>query len=170
MRLFPLFLVLILIIGCIGTPTGRSIITIQDVDASGNVIQLEETIQAEPEEPTEPEEPEEIVIEEPEEEPEEPEELINESATNVIEIIDKTFVPETITVPVGTTVIWKHIDEKAQEEKRQHLIRIYPLGNKSQYMDYGDEFEFTFTEAKRYWYIDILYSKVMKRGFVVVEE
>jgi plastocyanin len=70
----------------------------------------------------------------------------NEGTGAVIMLVDKTFSPSSLTVPVGTTVVWKH------ESDLPHTVTsdtgLFDSGTLNQ----GDTFQFTFTKAGTYPY------------------
>ena len=152
-----LVVLLILISGCVKTPTAN--VVIEDVEPEEIELEIEpeEEIEEAVEEIEEAvEEPEEIPEEKPAEEEAEPKEKIE-----IIEIIDKKFIPDKLTVNKGTTVVWKHNDKYRGNENIIHMIRIYPIGDRSDRLEYGDSFNYTFTEANNYWYIDIIFKEDM---------
>jgi plastocyanin len=69
-----------------------------------------------------------------------------EGTGTVIMLVDKTFSPSELTVPVGTTVVWKH------ESSLPHTVTsdtgLFDSGTLAR----GDTFEFTFTKAGTYPY------------------
>lgn len=166
MKLFWIFLlILIFVCGCTTTPTGN--IIIEDVP---DVVEEVKTKEPEEPQPEVVEEKAEEKIEENEEITDAGEEIVveQEEKVKVIQIKDMKFIPEELTISAGTRVIWKHNDRNDVRDI-VHVIRIYPLGVKSDRLHYGDEFEYTFTEPKKYWYIDIIYKESMKKGVIIVE-
>lgn len=163
-----LVLILILISGCITTPTAT--VTIEDVEEEPTeqpekIEEVQETVEEKTAEAVEePEEvPEEEAADEELEEETEPEEKIA-----VIEIKDKKFIPDKLTVDKGTTVRWEHNDRYREKEGIIHMIRIYPIGARSERLEYGDSYNYTFTEANNYWYLDIIFKENMK-GYITVK-
>jgi plastocyanin len=64
-----------------------------------------------------------------------------------VKIANFTFVAQTITVPVGTTVTWVNEDDIPHTVVADDKITF-----KSKVMDTGDRFSFTFTKAGDYGY------------------
>src|SRR5712671_2571550 len=64
-----------------------------------------------------------------------------------VEIGNFSFAPSTVTVPVGTRVIWTNKDEI------QHNIVTVDKTIKSKLLDTNETFTFTFTKAGTYSYI-----------------
>lgn len=172
-----LLALILFITGCTISTTGNIVIE-EGIDESGNVI-IEEV----PEEPVETEEAEEPLEEEvPEEEAEEAEE--SETTTKeaeeaeettktpeiigtVINIENLEFNPETLTIKKGEAVTWVHKDKYIKNMK--HMVRIYPGGDASSIMLYGDVFSYTFDEAGEYTIIDVIYTKKNVKGKIIVE-
>jgi plastocyanin len=63
-----------------------------------------------------------------------------------IRIDNFTFAPQTITVPVGTTVVWTNGDDIP------HTVLNTDKAFKSKALDTGDTFTFQFTKAGKYPY------------------
>ena len=100
-----LIVVLILVSGCVKTPTAN--VVIEDVEPEEELVEIqpeeeiEEAVEEKPEEAVE--EPEEVPDEKPAEEEAKPKEKIE-----VIKIKDKKFIPDKLTVDKGTTIVWEH--------------------------------------------------------------
>jgi len=91
-----------------------------------------------------------------------------EGNTRTIIIQDLNFKPNKITIPIGTTVIWKHQDQNPGNENIVHMVMVYPTAKKSQRMLYGDTFDVIFDKPGRYYFIDVIFKETM-RGDIVVE-
>lgn len=88
--------------------------------------------------------------------------------TKTIIIEDIKFKPDKITIPAGTTVIWKHQDKYLGNENIMHIVMVYPIAKRSEKMAYGGMFNVTFDEPGKYYYIDIIFKENM-RGDIIVE-
>lgn len=91
-----------------------------------------------------------------------------EENTKTIIIEDIKFKPDKITIPTGTTVIWKHQDKYLGNENIMHIVMVYPIAKRSEKMAYGGMFNVTFDEPGKYYYIDIVFKESM-RGDIIVE-
>ena len=78
-----------------------------------------------------------------------------------VEIVDFTFSPEQITVPVGTTVTWRNADEAI------HSVADRALGIESEDLAQGGSFEHTYDEAGTFPYVCGIHNYM--EGTVVVE-
>lgn len=187
MKLFWGILVLVLFIaGCMFSPTSN--VLVEDI-SEGEVYSATEPAKANiiegniPEEEVSTEKNEKDIVEDKEDTKAEPaketieeseEEIIEgdeeENKVRIIEIINKAFVPNEMTVRPGTTVVWKHMDRS--ESYTQHKLHIYliPGTATSPVMRYGDSFNYTFTEPKEYRFIDLIFKEDMGRGIIRVLE
>ncbi len=84
-----------------------------------------------------------------------------------VEINYDTFIPATITVPVGATVTWSHLDREADSAVWYHTVTSETGLFDSGLLTFGDIFSYTFTEPGTYHY----YNKELpyRRGIVIVE-
>jgi len=78
-----------------------------------------------------------------------------------VKIDNFTFSPQTVTVPAGTTVIWKNQDDIP------HTVTSTTKAFKSQALDTDDNFSFTFTTPGVYEYFCSLHPHMT--GKIVVE-
>ena len=78
-----------------------------------------------------------------------------------VEIVDFTFSPEAITVPVGTTVTWRNADEAI------HSVADRALGIESEDLAQGGSFEHTYASAGTFPYVCGIHNYM--EGTVVVE-
>jgi plastocyanin len=78
-----------------------------------------------------------------------------------VEINNFSFAPSTVTVPVGTRVIWTNKDEI------QHNIVTGDKTVKSKLLDTNETFTFTFTKAGTYSYICTVHPRM--KGTIVVQ-
>lgn len=78
-----------------------------------------------------------------------------------VKIDNFTFSPQTLTVPAGTTVMWKNQDDIP------HTVTSTTKAFKSQALDTDDSFSFTFTTAGVYEYFCSLHPHMT--GKIVVE-
>ena len=78
-----------------------------------------------------------------------------------VEIVDFTFTPEEITVPVGTTVTWRNADEAI------HSVADRSLGIESEDLAQGGSFEHTYEEAGTFPYVCGIHNYM--EGTVIVE-
>ena len=108
---------------------------------------------------------EEEIVEEPEEEPEE--EIIEEDDTEVVKFIDGGFNRDEVTISVGDMIIWENLREGT-------LYKAMLIGTKahtnikSAILVTGESYNWTFTEADEYVFVDgIITTQSMK---VIVEE
>jgi plastocyanin len=75
------------------------------------------------------------------------------------------FSPASAEVPVGATVVWKHMGGAPHDVQAEDgSFSSGPMGGMSQ----GDEFEHTFTEAGTYAYHCHLHEGVSMRGTLTV--
>jgi plastocyanin len=84
-----------------------------------------------------------------------------QAAPNTIEISNFSFVPTTLTVPVGTTVAW------VNEDDEPHTVVESNTLFKSHALDTGDKFSFTFTTPGKFQYFCTIHAHMV--GTVVVE-
>jgi len=84
-----------------------------------------------------------------------------EAADTQIKIDNFTFTPETIEIPVGTTVKWTNDDDIP------HALAESERRFKSQALDTGDSFSFTFTTAGSYTYFCSLHPHM--KGMIIVK-
>ena len=84
----------------------------------------------------------------------------NTASTDLVYIKEMTFNPETLTVPVGTTVTWE------QKEETEHIVASDGRFE-SDALKLGDKFTYTFTEKGTYDYYCKLHPAMT--GTVVVE-
>jgi plastocyanin len=82
-------------------------------------------------------------------------------ATNAVKIDNFVFGPQTITVPVGTTVTWTNSDDIP------HTAVSTDGVFKSKVMDTDEKFSYTFTKAGTYSYFCSIHPKMT--GQVVVK-
>ena len=82
-------------------------------------------------------------------------------ADTKVEIGNFSFAPSTVTVPVGTRVIWTNKDEI------QHNIVTIDKTIKSKLLDTNETFTFTFTKAGTYSYICTVHPRM--KGTIVVQ-
>jgi plastocyanin len=75
-------------------------------------------------------------------------------------IADHTFKPETLTVPVGTTVAWKNDDDTV------HTVVARDGTFRSQALDTEDKFSFTFDKAGTFEYFCSLHPYMKARVVV----
>jgi plastocyanin len=78
-----------------------------------------------------------------------------------VKIDNFTFAPPTLTVPAGTTVMWKN------EDDIPHTVTSTTKAFKSQALDTDDNFSFTFTTPGVYEYFCSLHPHMT--GKIVVE-
>jgi plastocyanin len=79
------------------------------------------------------------------------------------------FLPQTVTVPVGTTVTWTNLDTVQHQIANSATPTIGPeLLFKSKILGNSDSFSFTFTGAGTYQYICILHP--FMRGTIFVTQ
>lgn len=78
-----------------------------------------------------------------------------------VTISDFNFAPATLTIPAGTTVTWNNDDEEP------HLVVDSEAAFKSQALDTGDAYSFTFTTPGRYTYFCSIHPHMV--GTIVVE-
>jgi len=83
------------------------------------------------------------------------------AATAVVKIDNFVFGPQTITVPVGTTVTWTNSDDIP------HTAASTDGVFKSKVMDTDEKFSYTFTKAGTYSYYCTIHPKMT--GKVVVQ-
>jgi plastocyanin len=83
------------------------------------------------------------------------------AADTKVEIHNFSFLPATVTVPVGTRVIWTNMDEI------QHNIVTPDKAIKSKLLDTKETFTYTFTKAGTYSYICTLHPRM--KGTIVVQ-
>lgn len=188
-NLLMLLMLVLFITGCTIRTTGNVVIEDAVDQSTGDIIiedVTEEEVVVEEQEPTEIEEQEEGATEEQEaaeseeqeaevtettttEETEQPEETTTtpEIVGKLISIENLKFVPETLTISKGETVTWKHNDKYLDNMK--HRVRIYPMGDASPMMYYGDVFSYTFNEPGEYNFMDIIYKESNVRGKIIVE-
>jgi plastocyanin len=91
------------------------------------------------------------------------------STSVVVEIISSTYIPATITVPVGTTVTWIHRDRQEDESWWWHSVTSTTGLFDSSYLYFGDSFSYTFTEPGTYNYFDRHLGYNVMRGTVIVK-
>ena len=84
-----------------------------------------------------------------------------EGVPGEVEIVDFTFTPEEITVPVGSTVTWRNADEAI------HSVADRALGIESEDLAQGGSFEHTYDEAGTFPYVCGIHGYM--EGTVVVE-
>ncbi len=77
-----------------------------------------------------------------------------------VEIVDFTFTPEEIKVPVGTTVTWRNADAAV------HSVADRALGIESEDLAQGSSFEHTYEEAGTFPYVCGIHNYM--EGTVVV--
>jgi len=89
------------------------------------------------------------------------------SASFEVEINGDTFIPATITVPVGAMVTWVHRDREADSAVWFHNVTSETGLFDSGLLAFGDTFSYTFTEPGTFNY----YNKEFpyRRGTVIVE-
>jgi plastocyanin len=78
-----------------------------------------------------------------------------------VEIADLAFNPDTLTVPVGSTVTWENTDSLAHTSNSDD--EVWDSGT----LDSGDEFSFTFDEAGTFTYFCEIHPSMT--GSIVVE-
>jgi plastocyanin len=78
-----------------------------------------------------------------------------------VEIADRAFDPDTLTVPVGSTVTWENTDSIS------HTSTSDDEAWESGTLDEGDEFSFTFDEAGTFTYFCEIHPSMT--GSIVVE-
>jgi plastocyanin len=78
-----------------------------------------------------------------------------------IEINNFAFTPATVTVPVGTQIIWTNKDETL------HNVVSSDKTIKSKLLDTNEKFEFTFTQPGTYSYVCTVHPRM--KGTVVVQ-
>jgi len=187
-NLLMLLMLILFITGCTIRTTGNVVIEDAVDQSTGNVIiedvaEEQETAEIEEQEEGATEEQEAAESEEQEaeatettttEETEQPEETTTTPETTAPEIVGKLisienlkFVPETLTISKGETVTWQHNDKYLEHMK--HMVRIYPRGDASPMMYYGDVFSYTFNEPGEYNFMDIIYKESDVRGKIIVE-
>ena len=83
------------------------------------------------------------------------------AAEAVIKIIDFSFSPPLLTVPVGTTVTW------VNEDDEPHIVVESDRLFKSHALDTGDKFSFTFSTPGKFQYFCVIHAHMV--GAVVVE-
>lgn len=81
-------------------------------------------------------------------------------ATNKVTIQNFAFSPESVTVPVGTTVTWTNADSEA------HTVTAKDNTFHSPTMDTGATFQYTFTKPGTYPYLCTIHPFML--GTVVV--
>jgi len=81
-------------------------------------------------------------------------------AETTASIDDHSFKPETLTVPVGTTVVWKNDDDTV------HTVVARDGTFRSQALDTDDKFSFTFDKAGTFEYFCSLHP-YMKAKVVI---
>jgi plastocyanin len=84
-----------------------------------------------------------------------------QAADTPIKIDNFTFTPDTIEVAVGTTVVWTNDDDIP------HALAETERRFKSQALDTGDSFSFTFTTAGSYTYFCSLHPHM--KGKIIVK-
>ncbi|MBI2565275.1 cupredoxin family copper-binding protein [Candidatus Woesearchaeota archaeon] len=89
----------------------------------------------------------------------EPLEKTIESSTQIVEIKGFAFVPQTITLKVGDTVVWK------QKDSAPHTVTGDEFS--SQRLSKGEDFVYTFTAPGTYDYLCSVHPSM--RGTVVVK-
>lgn len=83
------------------------------------------------------------------------------SGVLVVTIKDFSFVPNTITVPVGTTVTWQNLDEEP------HTVRGSDAHIRSDALDQGDSYSVRFDQPGTYQYGCSIHPKMS--GSVIVQ-
>ena len=78
-----------------------------------------------------------------------------------VEIADLAFNPDTLTVPVGSTVTWENTDSLGHTSNSDD--EVWDSGT----LDPGDEFSFTFDEAGTFTYFCEIHPSMT--GSIVVE-
>lgn len=102
-----------------------------------------------------------VMAEEPKSEPKPVEEPAAESKDTIfIEIKEFEFVPSTLTIKKGTTVVWNNVDDDAHIFKQVGKSFISPV------IKSGETFEHIFNEKEVVKYTDLNYGT---RGEIVVE-
>jgi plastocyanin len=87
-----------------------------------------------------------------------------------IEIVDMSFLPRTLEISVNETVVWQHIDNL--RPLTPHMVKIRQGASelvRSTKMQFGNSFNYTFTEAGEYQYFDIIFVKEMGIGKITVK-
>ena len=85
----------------------------------------------------------------------------NDQAAAEVKIDNFSFGPQTVTVPVGTTVTWKNVDDIPHTSVSTDGVF------KSKVMDTDEKFSYTFTKAGTYPYYCSIHPKMT--GKVVVQ-
>lgn len=84
------------------------------------------------------------------------------AATTQVKIDNYTFKPATISVPVGTTVVWKNLDDEP------HTVTEINKNFNSKGMAMGDTWSYRFTKPGKYTYYCTVHP--FMKGTVTVEE
>lgn len=84
------------------------------------------------------------------------------AAKNAVKIDNYSFTPQSITVPVGTTVTWTNADDVP------HTVAATDLAFHSKAMDTDEQYSHTFDAPGTYKYFCTVHPKMT--GTVVVEE
>jgi plastocyanin len=84
------------------------------------------------------------------------------TAVKEIDIANFTFGPDTLTIPVGTTVKWTNEDDTI------HRVKFTDLDALSKALDTDDNFTYTFRKPGKYHYFCPLHPKMT--GTVIVTE
>ena len=83
-------------------------------------------------------------------------------ATMAVKIDNFSFSPATLTVPVGTTVIWTNQDDIPHTVVSTDDPRAF----RSKVMDTDEKFSYTFTKAGTYAYYCTIHPKMTGQGVV----
>ncbi len=80
--------------------------------------------------------------------------VVEEDPVTVVEIIDEGYSPDSLTIAAGTTVRFKNARVDAYNEAEIYGLRTHS-DIRSDRLDIGDSWEYTFTEAGDYEFIDL---------------
>ena len=86
----------------------------------------------------------------------------NESETNKVVIQNNAFIPSTVIVPVGSTVIWINKDPDTQDVVSDS--RVFESGNLAN----GESYNYTFNQTGSYHYHSSIHPSM--KGTIVVSK
>lgn len=159
--------IMVLVSGCGKSSTvGQVVKETPEQPAEQPEQQAPEQAAGETEQPTE-QPAEEANETETQPEPEVPEETKEPQKIAIVEIRGQRFIPQDLSVGVGTTVIWEHKDESIKNMK--HSITIYSEAQGKPFA-YGGSFNHTFNNVGEFKYIDSIYKDYMPMGTISVHE
>lgn len=95
-----------------------------------------------------------------------PETVSTPESTIYINVLDDFFIKQTVTIPVGTTVIWTHNGSSGEP----HTVTSDDGAFASGLLVEGDSFIFTFNEPGTYPYICIPHLEDLMVGIIIVTE